>query len=68
MKTPKILLAGLFERLTRFSDFPGYKASSTVVSDDGQFIAFQLAKSRETAGVGHGIFVYDLRQARKAQP
>jgi hypothetical protein len=27
-------------------------------------IAFQLAKSREAAGVGHGIFVLDLEQAR----
>lgn len=68
MKTPKILLVELFERLTRFSDFPGYKASNPVVSDDGQFIAFRPAKSREAAGIGHGIFVYDIRQARQAQP
>jgi len=42
----------------------GYKASNPVVSDDGRFIAFQLAKSREAAGVGHGIFVYDVQEAR----
>lgn len=52
-----------YERLTYFSDFPGYKASNPVVSDDGKFIAFQLAKSTESAGVGHGIFVYDIRKA-----
>lgn len=31
------------------------------VSDDGRFIAFQLAKSTEAAGVGHGIFILDLK-------
>jgi hypothetical protein len=55
--------SGQYERLTFFSDYPGYKASNPVVSDDGKFIAFQMAKSREAAGVGHGIFVYDLARA-----
>jgi len=54
---------GSYERLTHFSDFPGYKASNPVVSDDGRFIAFQMARSREAAGVGHGIFIYDINQA-----
>ena len=49
-----------YERLTYFSDYPGYKASNPVVSDDGRFIAFQLAKSSEAAGVGHGLFILDL--------
>jgi len=53
--------SGAYERLTFFSDYPGYKASNPVVSDDGRFIAFQLAKSTEAAGVGHGIFVLDLQ-------
>lgn len=53
--------SGAYERLTYFSDYPGYKGSNPVVSDDGRFIAFQMAKSREAAGVGHGIFVLDLR-------
>jgi hypothetical protein len=52
--------SGATERLTHFNDYPGYKASNPVVSDDGKRIAFQLAKSTEAAGVGHGIFVYDL--------
>jgi hypothetical protein len=30
-----------YERLTRFSDHPGYKASNPVVSDNGRRIAFQ---------------------------
>ena len=52
--------SGGYERLTHFSDYPGFKASNPVVSDDGKHIAFQMAKSREAAGVGHGIFVYDV--------
>lgn len=52
--------SGAYERLTHFSDFSGFKASNPVVSDDARFIAFQLAKSSEAAGVGHGIFVLDL--------
>ena len=56
--------SGHYERLTYFSDYPGYKASNPVVSDDGKFIAFQMAKSTEDAGVGHGIFVYDIEKAK----
>ena len=55
------------ERLTFFSDFPGYKASNPVVSDDSRFIAFQMATSHEAAGVGHGIFVYDIEKAAKSK-
>jgi hypothetical protein len=60
--------SGQTERLTYFSDYPGYKASNPVVSDDGRFIAFQMARSREAAGVGHGLFVLDLRMAATAKP
>jgi len=52
-----------FERLTYFNDFPGYKASNPVVSDDGKFMAFQMAKVGDPAGVGRGIFVYDFTKA-----
>jgi Tol biopolymer transport system component len=58
---------GQYERLTFFSDYPGFKASNPVVSDDGKFIAFQMAKSREAAGVGHGIFVYDIEKAKTSK-
>jgi hypothetical protein len=54
--------SGAYERLTFFSDYPGYKASNAVISDDGRFMAFQLAKSTEAAGVGHGIFILDLEK------
>lgn len=59
--------SGAYERLTFFSEVPGYKASNPVVSDDGRFIAFQLAKARDAAGVGHGIFIYDIERAPQGQ-
>jgi hypothetical protein len=52
-----------FERLTYFNDYPGYKASNPVVSDDGRYMAFQMAKVGDPAGVGRGIFVYDFTEA-----
>jgi len=58
--------SGQLERLTFFSDYPGYKASNGVISDDGRFLAFQMARANEPAGVGHGIFVLDLARARAA--
>lgn len=54
-----------WERLTYFNRFPGYKASNPVVSDDGKFMAFQMARSRDPAGVGYGIFVYDFARAAR---
>ena|ERR1017187_10566559 len=53
---------------TFFSDFPCHKASNPVVSDDGRFFAFQMATSREAAGVGQGIFVYQIEKAKRSTP
>jgi Tol biopolymer transport system component len=50
-----------FTRVTRWGEYPGFKASNPVVSADGNRIAFQSARSRDAAGVGYGIFVLDLR-------
>ncbi len=55
--------SGRYTRLTFFSETPGYKASNGVVSDDGRFIAFQMGKAGEAAGIGHGIFLYEFDQA-----
>jgi len=55
--------SGQTERLTHFNDVAGYKASNPVVRDDGKYMAFQMAKTKEPAGVGHGIFLYDLSKA-----
>jgi WD40-like Beta Propeller Repeat len=46
-----------FTRVTRWGDYPGFKASNPVVSPDGTMMAFQSARSRDAAGVGYGIFV-----------
>jgi Tol biopolymer transport system component len=53
--------SGKSQRLTFFSDYPGYKASNPVVSDDGRYIAFQYARLGDPAGVGRGILVLDLQ-------
>lgn len=46
-----------FVRVTRWGDYDGYKASNPVVSPDGEWIAFQSARSVDPAGVGYGIFL-----------
>jgi hypothetical protein len=53
--------SGKTERLTHFADYPGYKASNPVVSDDGRYMAFQMARLGDAAGVGRGILVFDLQ-------
>ena len=53
--------------MTYFTRYPGYKASNPVVSDDGRFMAFQMARSRDPAGVGYGIFLFDLSQAGRGK-
>ena len=55
--------SGTIKRLTFFNDSRGYKASNPVVSDDGGFIAFQMARSADMPGVGRGLFLYDLFRA-----
>ncbi len=59
--------SGKTRRLTFFSDYPGYKASNPVVSDDGRYMAFQVAKRGDPAGVGRGILIFDLRTYEKLQ-
>lgn len=56
--------SGTMERLTYFADVPTYRGSNPVISDDGRYMAFQMARSGEAAGVGFGIFLYDFERAR----
>jgi Tol biopolymer transport system component len=51
-----------FTRVTRWGEYPGYKASNPVVSSDGRRIAFQSARSKDAAGVGYGVFVMTLNR------
>ena len=54
------------ERLTYFSaNHSGFRATNPVVSDDGRFMAFQLARDGDPPGVGYGIFIYDFEAAKK---
>lgn len=57
--------SGKTQRLTFFGDYPGYKASNPVVSDDGRYMAFQFAKRGDKAGVGRGILIFDLKMYEK---
>lgn len=51
-----------WERLTRFNDYEGHKASNPVVSTDGKYMAFQRTSTSEPAGVGFGILLYRFDQ------
>jgi hypothetical protein len=46
-----------FTRLTTFNDHEGWKASNPVVSRNGRFMAFQVARTADEAGVGYGILL-----------
>lgn len=54
-----------WQRLTYFNEQGRFKASNPVVSDDGKFIAFMVARTNEMAGIGHGIYVLDIEQMEK---
>ncbi len=54
--------SGKTERVTFFADYPGFKATNPVVSDDGRHIAFQVAKKGDPAGVGRGILIMDIQK------
>lgn len=61
----KLKLDGIgqsFERLTKFNDYEGWKASNPVVSTDGRMMAFQVARSADEAGVGYGILLMHFRK------
>jgi dipeptidyl aminopeptidase/acylaminoacyl peptidase len=60
--------SGTYTRLTHFSDYPNYKCSNPVVSDDGRYIAFQVGRAGEAAGVGHGLFLLDLSRVAGRSP
>jgi len=59
--------SGQTERMTFFADYPGYKSTNPVVSDDGRYMAFQFAKRGDMAGVGRGILVFDLESYEKVE-
>jgi acetyl esterase/lipase len=58
--------AGDWERMTDFTDYAGFKATNPVISDDGRYMAFQMAKLGDPAGVGRGLFIMDLAARDRA--
>ena len=53
-------LPGDMEVLTHINDYQGWKASNPVVSTDGRYIAFQIARTTDPSGVGYGIVLMRL--------
>ncbi len=54
------------KRLTFFSNVKGYRSSNPVVRDDANFIAFQGAQANSGAGVGCGLYLFDVKKFRKS--
>ncbi len=59
---------GDYERITYFYNQEGYKSSNPVISDNGKYMAFQVAKVTDPPGVGRGIFIYDFNKKKKCRP
>ncbi len=55
--------SGITERLSFFAESGKFRGTNPVVSDDGRYIAFQVSPSTAEAGVGIGIFLYDIEAA-----
>jgi len=51
-----------FVRLTTFNDYKGGKVSNPVVATNGEFMAFQMARAHQVAGVGYGILIYKFKK------
>ena len=51
------------ERVTYFNEEGVFKGTNPVVSDDGRYMAFQVPKVAQIAGVGSGIYIMDLAAA-----
>ena len=56
-----------WQRITHFNEDGIFKATNPVVSDDGKFMAFMVARCDEMAGIGHGIYILDLEKWEKAK-
>ncbi len=51
-----------YERLVFFSDVEGFRSSNPVVRDDGKFFVFQASEASSDAGVGCGLYLFDIDQ------
>jgi len=57
-----------WDRMTYFADVDNFKASNPVVRDDGKYFSFMESRMNAEAGVGYGIYVYDLVAAGYYNP
>lgn len=57
--------SGKKERLTFFTEYPGWKAAEAVISDDGHFMLFQNGRTGMESGQGFGIYLYDFNKASR---
>jgi len=55
------------ERLVFFSDVEGFRSSNPVVSDDGKFFVFQASIASSDAGVGCGLYLFDINKFEKSK-
>jgi len=56
-----------YERLVFFSDVGGFRSSNPVVSDDGKYFVFQASKASSNAGVGCGLYLFDIEKYEKTK-
>lgn len=61
----KLDSSSTWERITYFNKDGKFKATNAVISDDGKFIAFMVARLDEVAGIGHGIYILDIEKLEK---
>lgn len=51
-----------YERLVFFSDIEGFRSSNPVVRDDGKYFVFQASEASSDAGVGCGLYLFDIEK------
>jgi hypothetical protein len=54
------------ERLVFFSDVEGFRSSNPVVRDDGKYFVFQASEASSNAGVGCGLYLFDIEQFERS--
>lgn len=55
------------ERLVFFSDVEGFRSSNPVVRDDGKFFVFQASEASSDAGVGCGLYLFDIEKYERSK-
>ena len=56
-----------YERLVFFSDEEGFRSSNPVVRDDGKYFVFQASEAGSNAGVGCGLYLFDIEQFERSK-